>query len=60
MENTNSKSTIQRMYEQIQKNGGPTGKISQAIVDAYEGKQTEPVEQKAIVQFKGSTRQSDK
>lgn len=52
MENTNSKSTIQRMYEQIQKNGGPTGKISQAIVDAFEGKQTEPVEQKAIVQFK--------
>lgn len=55
MENTNSKNTIQRMYEQIQKNGGPTGKISQAVVDAYEGKQTEPVEQKAVVQFKKNT-----
>lgn len=60
MENTNSKSTLQIMYETVMEEGGPKGPLSQAVVDAYEGKQTEPVEQKAVVQFKGSTRQSDK
>lgn len=52
MENTNSKSTLQIMYETVMEEGGPKGPLSQAVVDAYEGKQTEPVEQKAVVQFK--------
>lgn len=40
------------MYETVQEEGGPKGPLSQAVVDAYEGKQTDPVEQKAVVQFK--------
>lgn len=52
MENTNSKTSLQIMYETVMERGGPQGPLSQAVVDAYEGKQTEPVEQKAVVQFK--------
>ena len=52
MDNTNKKSTLQIMYETVQEEGGPKGPLSQAVVDAYEGKQTDPVEQKAVVQFK--------
>ena len=52
MENTNSKTALQIMYETVMEEGGPQGPLSQAVVDAFEGKQTEPVEQKAIVQFK--------
>lgn len=47
------KSVLQRMYEEIQRNGGPSGPISQALVDAYEGKDyTKPYEFKRIIQFK--------
>ena len=60
MDNTNKKSTLQILNETVQEEGGPKGPLSQAVVDAYEGKQTDPVEQKAVVQFKNSTRQSDK
>lgn len=52
MENTNSKTALQIMYETVMEEGGPQGPLSQAVVDAFEGKQTEPIEQKAIVQFK--------
>ena len=47
------KSILERMYEQIQKNGGPSGPLSQALVDAYEGRDySKPYEFKRIIQFK--------
>jgi len=47
------KTTLQQMYEVIIENGGPTGPISQGLVDAYEGRDyTKPYEFKRIIQFK--------
>ena len=49
------KSIIQRMYETILENGGPSGPISKAIVDTVEGKvsQKESTKnKKIIIQFK--------
>ena len=47
------KSVLQRMYEEIQRNGGATGPISRALVDAFEGKDySKPYEFKRIIQFK--------
>ena len=59
MENTNSKTSLQIMYETVMERGGPQGPLSQAVVDAYEGKSEQPKEQKAVVQFKKNIK-SDK
>ena len=52
---SDKKSIIQRMYETILENGGPTGPISKAIVDTVEGKVSQKEstkDKKIIIQFK--------
>ena len=52
---SDKKSIIQRMYETILENGGPTGPISKAIVDCVEGKDFQKGSikyKKIIIQFK--------
>ena len=45
------------MYEQIQRNGGPSGPLSQALVDAYEGGDySKAYEFKRVIQFKKNLR----
>jgi len=46
------KTAFQIMYETVIENGGPTGPISQAIVDTYEGRTTMTSENKRIIQFR--------
>ena len=47
------KPVIEQMYDTVMENGGPTGPFSQAIVDAYEGRDyTKPHEFKRVIQFK--------
>ena len=47
------KTTLQIMYETVMENGGPTGPLSKAVVDAFEGtKQFKQRENKIIIQFK--------
>ena len=46
------KSILEQMYEAVIENGGPTGPISQAIVDTYEGRTTMTSENKRIIQFR--------
>ncbi|WP_440694470.1 hypothetical protein [Candidatus Pelagibacter sp. HIMB109] len=46
------KTTFQIMYETVMENGGPTGPLSKAVVDAFEGKnQFQQRENKIIVSF---------
>ena len=47
------KSVLERMYDEIIRQGGPTGPISKQIVEAFEGtKQFKQREKKIIIQFK--------
>ena len=51
----NKKPIIFQMYEAIIENGGPSGPISKAIVDAVEGKDSQKEStkyKKVIIQFK--------
>ena len=52
MKKQSKKSTFQIMYETVIENGGPTGPITQAIVDTYEGRTTKTFENKRIIQFR--------
>ena len=52
MKKQSKKSTFQIMYETVIENGGPTGPITQAIVDTYEGRTTKIFENKRIIQFR--------
>ena len=55
MKKQSKKSTFQIMYETVIENGGPTGPITQAIVDTYEGKDSQKEstkDKKIIIQFK--------
>ena len=47
------KSVLERMYDEIIRQGGPKGPISKQIVEAFEGtKQFKQRENKIIIQFK--------
>ena len=46
------KTTFQIMYETVMENGGPTGPITQAIVDTYERRTAMTYESKRIIQFR--------
>ena len=47
------KSVLQRMYETVMENGGPTGPFSLAVADAFEGKnQFKQRENKIIISFR--------
>lgn len=47
------KSVLERMYDEIIRQGGPIGPISKQIVEAFEGtKQFKQRENKIIIQFK--------
>ena len=49
------KTAIQIMYETVMENGGVTGPFSKAVVDAYEGKDSQKEstkDKKIIIQFK--------
>ena len=52
MKKQSKKSMIQIMYETVIENGGPTGPITQAIVDAFEGRTAMTYENKRIIQFR--------
>ena len=53
------KSILEQMYEVIMERGGPTGPITQALVDAYEGRDyTKPYEFKRVIQFRKEMPQS--
>lgn len=49
---SNNKNILKRMYDTIMEEGGPTGPISQSLVDLYE-KPLEPQEEnkKTIIKF---------
>lgn len=51
------KTTLQIMYETVMENGGPTGPLSQLVVDAYEGRDyTKKYENKRVIQFKKNSK----
>ena len=49
------KTALQIMYETVMENGGPIGPLSQAVVNAYDGKDSQKEStkyKKIIIQFK--------
>ena len=53
MKKQSKKTTLQIMYETVMERGGPQGPFSQAVVDAYEGRDyTKPHEFKRVIQFR--------
>jgi len=46
------KSILEQMYEAVMENGGPTGPISKAVVDSFEGtKVFKKREKKVVISF---------